>query len=229
MKVVTIIQARTTSSRLPNKVLLEIYGKSLLERVINQCLRIKNCDEVWVATSNHENDDLIEVLCDRINVPCHRGSLEDVRGRFYHIARKQNADIIVRVTADNPFTEPEYAEEMIEFLKVNYDKYDYVRMQKPTVLDGSHSEVFTMDALEKSVSEYDNDQNREHVTPAMIRHMKIFETVPSNKDLITEKSYFIGVDTFSDFKRATHLFKKFGEQDTLKQIIKEINENGKAI
>lgn len=229
MKAVTIIQARTTSSRLPNKVLLEIYGKSLLERVIDQCKKIKNSDEVWVATSTHENDDLVETLCDRKNIPCHRGSLEDVRGRFYRIAKKQNADIIVRVTADNPFTEPEYAEEMIEFLKQNYDKYDYVRMQKQAILDGSHSEVFTMDALEKSISEYDDERNREHVTPAMIEHMKMFETVPSNKDLVTEKPYFIGVDTFSDFKRATHLFQTFGEQDTLKHLIKDINENGKAI
>lgn len=229
MKVVTIIQARTTSSRLPNKVLLEVYGKSLLERVIDQCQKIKNSDEVWVATSTYVNDDLIEILCERKNVPCYRGALEDVRGRFYHIAKNQNADIIVRVTADNPFTEPEYAEEMIEFLKKNFDRYDYVRMQKEKILDGTLSEVFTMDALEKSVSEYHDGRNREHVTLAMIEDMKMFETVPANKDLITEKPYFVGVDTFSDFKRATRLFQDFGEQDTLKQIIKAINKNGKAI
>lgn len=229
MKVVTIIQARTTSSRLPNKVLLEIYGKSLLERVIDQCQKIKNSDEVWVVTSTHENDDLVEVLCERKNVPCHRGSLEDVRGRFYHVAKKQNADIIVRVTADNPFTEPEIAEDLIDFLKENSDKYDYVRMRKSTIIEGSHSEVFTTDALGKSVNEYDDDRNREHVTPAMIEEMKMFETVPTNKDLVTEKPYFTGVDTFSDFKKATYLFQKFGEQDTLKHLIKEINKNGKAI
>ena len=78
MKVISIIQARTTSTRLPNKALLEIYGKSLLERVIDQALKIKNTDEVWVATSSHENDDLIEILCDRKNIPCFRGSLEAV-------------------------------------------------------------------------------------------------------------------------------------------------------
>lgn len=229
MKVVTIIQARTTSSRLPNKVLLEIYGTSLLERVIDQAQKIRNTDEVWVATSIHENDDLIETLCERKNVPCHRGSLEDVRGRFYTIAKNQGADIIVRITADNPFTEPEYAAEMIDFLKDHADEYHYVRMKKSTILDGSHSEVFTMKALEKAVQEYDDIENREHVTPALIEHMETYETVPSNKDLITKKPYFIGVDTFSDFKRATQLYKDFGEQDTLKQLIKEINKNGRAI
>lgn len=229
MKVISIIQARTTSTRLPNKALLEIYGKSLLERVIDQALKIKNTDEVWVATSSHENDDLIEILCDRKNIPCFRGSLEDVRGRFYTIATKQNADIIVRITADNPFTEPAYAEELIDFLKENAEEYDHVCMDKSIVLDGSNSEVFTMSALEKSVSEYHDTSNKEHVTPALIQHMKIHKSVPSDKDLIAKKPYFIGVDTFADLKRATQLFMKFGEQDTLKRIIKTINKNGKAI
>lgn len=229
MKVVTIIQARTTSSRLPNKALLDIYGKSLLERVIDQAHKIKNSDEVWVATSTHENDDLIEILCERKDTYCYRGSLEDVRGRFYHIAKKQNADIIVRITADNPFTEPVYAEELIDFLKVNSKNYDFVRMDKSTILDGTHSEVFTMDALEKSISEYDDSANVEHVNPAMINEMNMYESVPKQEELIAKKPYFIGVDTFSDLKKATQLFQTFGEQDTLKQLIKKINENETTI
>jgi spore coat polysaccharide biosynthesis protein SpsF len=229
MKVITIIQARTTSTRLPNKVLLEIYGKSLLARVIDQALKISNTDEVWVATSTHENDDLIEIMCQRKNVPCYRGDLDDVRGRFYTIAKKQNAEIIVRITADNPFTEPVYAEELIHFLKENSEKYDHACMDKTTVLDGSNSEVFTMKALEKSVSQYHDAFNKEHVTPALIQHMKRYNLVPSDKDLIAKNPYFIGVDTFVDLKRATQLFMKFGEQDTLKRIIKTINKDEKTI
>lgn len=225
MKVVTIIQARTTSTRLPNKVLLDIYGKSLLQRVIEQAQKIENSDEVWIATSEHEKDDLIEYFCERMDVPVYRGSLEDVRGRFYHIAKERNADILVRITADNPFTEPEYAMELIDLLKENSD-YDYVRMELPSILDGSHSEVFTMKALETSVEEYDDKENREHVTPAMIREMKVLETTPSNEELVTQKPYFIGVDTFEDMKRATSIYREFGEEDTLKQLIKKVNANG---
>lgn len=229
MKVITIIQARTTSTRLPNKVLLEIYGKSLLDRVIDQALKINNTDEVWVATSTHENDDLIEIMCERKNVPYYRGDLDDVRGRFYTIAKNQNAEIIVRITADNPFTEPAYAEQLIDFLKDNSEEYDHVCMDKSTVLDGSNSEVFTMKALEKSVSEYNDAFNKEHVTPALIQQMKTQKLVSTDKDLIAKNPYFIGVDTFADLKHATQLFMKFGEQDTLKQIIKKINKNEKAI
>lgn len=229
MKVITIIQARTTSTRLPNKVLIEIYGKSLLERVIDQASKIKNTDEVWVATSTHENDDLIEILCERKKVPCYRGDLEDVRGRFYTIAKNQDADIIVRITADNPFTNPVYAEELIDYLKENIKNCDHVSMDKSTVLDGSNSEVFTMKALEQSVSVYRDAFNKEHVTPALVQHMKTQKLVSSYNDLIAKNSYFIGVDTFADLKRATQLFMKYGEKDTLQRIIKKINKNEKAI
>lgn len=223
MKVVTIIQARTTSSRLPNKVLIDVYGKPLLERVIDQANKIRNTDEVWVATSTHENDDLIEEMCERKKTPCHRGSLEDVRGRFDYIAKKRKADILVRITADNPLTEPLYAEELIDFLKNNIDNYDYVRMDKTTVLDGTNCEVFTKKSLDESIRLHDDDWNREHVTPAICNTMKISELVSDDQGLVAKKPYFVGIDTFLDLKRSVKLFKTFGEKETLKQIIKEKN------
>lgn len=228
MKVVTIIQARTTSSRLPNKALLDIYGKPLLERVIDQSKMIENSDELWVATSTHENDDLIEMLCNRKKVFCLRGSLEDVRGRFYEIATNQKADIIVRITADNPFTEPVYAMELIDFLKNNPD-CDYVRMDKTKILDGSHSEVFTMKALEKSVKNYNDNYNEEHVTPAIIESMNLCEIIPSQNEFIAKSPYFIGVDTFTDYKKVNQIYRDLGEHNTLLQLIKKINQNGKSI
>lgn len=229
MKVVTIIQARTTSSRLPNKVLLDIYGKSLLERVIGQAKSVSQSDKLFVATSNHESDDLIEILCERIGVKCHRGSLQDVRSRFYDIALNQKADIIVRITADNPFTEPEYTDQLISHMKSNSGDFDYARMDKSTVLDGTYSEVFTIEALKKSVECYNDEHNREHVTPAIIEHMKMTELISTNEDLIAKKPYFVGVDTFSDLKRTTLLYRKFGEENTLKHIITNMNEYGTAI
>jgi len=228
MKVITIIQARTTSSRLPNKALIDVFGKSLLERVIHQAKSIKLTDEVWVATSTHENDDLIEILCDRINVKCFRGSLDDVRSRFYQIARERNGELIVRVTADNPLTEPEYADQLISFLQEN-EYYDYARIAKDNVVDGTNSEVFTASALEKSVNNYSDLGNMEHVTPAMIRDMNMIELIPANKDLITEKSYFAGIDTFQDLLHLTKIYKKLGEQNTLKNLIQLLNEHKETI
>lgn len=227
MKVITIIQARTTSSRLPNKVLLDLHGKCLLERVIDQAKKMKMSDELWVATSQHENDDVIQSICERVGVQVYRGSLQDVRWRFYQIAKKQGADVIVRITADNPFTDPEIADELIKTLKEN-PGYDYVRMEKSMILDGSHSEVFSMNALEKSIKEYDDDHNREHVTPAMIRFMNVYESKSIKNELFSKTPYFIGIDTFEDYKRCVNIYQKFGINNTLKKLIQEINTYGKA-
>jgi spore coat polysaccharide biosynthesis protein SpsF len=228
MKVITIIQARTTSSRLPNKALLDIFGKSLLERVIDQAKSIRLTDEVWVATSQHENDDLIEILCDRVNVNCYRGSLDDVRSRFFHLAEERNGDLIVRITADNPLTEPEYADQLISFLKENRH-YDYARIAKDKVIDGSNSEVFTKTALEKSINKYSDPKNMEHVTPAMIEDMNLIELTPDNKDLITKKAYFAGVDTFEDLLHLTKIYKRLGETKTLNKLIQLLNEHKKTV
>lgn len=229
MKVVTIIQARTTSSRLPNKVIMDIYGKSLLERVIDQAEKIKHTDEIWVATSDHESDDPIEILCERMGTKCHRGSLEDVRSRFYDIALNQKADLIVRITADNPFTAPEYADQLISYMKNYSGKYDYARMDRSTVLDGTNSEVFTIGSLEKSVEFYTDEQNREHVTPAIIQEMRMIELIPEDEDLISKIPYFVGVDTYSDLKRAVLLYKEYGDKNTLKHIIKNMSKNEKEV
>jgi len=224
MKVVTIIQARTSSSRLRNKVLLSMHGKSLLNRVIDRTLAIKESDEVWVATSDDPTDDAIEWMCRNRDIPYFRGSLNDVRSRFYTIATSQRADIIVRVTADNPFTEPSYADQMIRYVKTN-PTVDYVRMVKSTIIDGTGCEVFTMSAFQKSVERYNTPSDIEHVTTSLISEFNMVELIPDDKELVTNQPYFLGVDTMEDYIKTIRLYHRYGDQITLKQIIQKVNEN----
>lgn len=228
MKVVTIIQARTTSRRLPNKVLLDIQGKSLLQRVIEKSMEISNSDVVWVATSTHPNDEAVEMVCNRMGVNCFRGDLDNVRSRFHEISKREKADILVRVTADNPLTEPQYAEELINLLKED-DQLDYAKMNRESILDGTGSEVFTASSLEKSVREYDTELDREHVTASILGKMGVAEITSSKKALVAEKPYFVGVDTFEHYLNSCRLFEKYGEEHTLEQIIQTLNNNGRVI
>jgi spore coat polysaccharide biosynthesis protein SpsF len=224
MKVVTIIQARTSSSRLRNKVLLSMHGKSLLNRVIDRTLAIKESDEVWVATSDDPTDDAIEWMCRNRGIPYYRGSLNDVRSRFYAIATSQHADIIVRVTADNPFTEPSYADQMIRYIKSN-PTVDYVRMEKSKIIDGTGSEVFTMSAFQQSIERFNTASDIEHVTTSLISEFNRVELIPDDKDLVTNQPYFLGVDTMEDYIKAIRLYHRYGDQNTLKHIIQKVNEN----
>ena len=169
MKVITVIQARTSSSRLRNKVLLNFNKNTLLGQVINSVKSSKEVDEIWVATSINKEDDLIELICKENNVNCFRGSLIDVRSRFDLISKKTNADIIVRVTADNPFTESFYIDQMISYIKSHND-VDYVCMDKSMILEGTGSEIFTSKSLNKSIEMSNHEMDKEHVTQYLINN-----------------------------------------------------------
>jgi spore coat polysaccharide biosynthesis protein SpsF len=230
MKVVTIIQARTSSSRLRNKVLFNLNGKTLLGQVIESAKSIKKSDEIWVATSINHEDDVIEFICKENNINCFRGSLNDVRSRFYSISKKTNADIIVRVTADNPFTEPSYADQMINYVKSHID-VDYVCMKKTMILEGTGSEVFTSISLNKSIEMSNHENDLEHVTPLIINN-NLFKSIylkPNNIKLISNKPYSLSVDTINDYLRIIAVISKYSEIKTLEKILIEINNNKNPI
>src|SRR5689334_25311398 len=78
----TILQARTSSTRLPGKVLRDLVGAPMLERQIERVLRAKSIGKLVVATSTDSSDDAVADLCRRLGVACHRGPLDDVLARF---------------------------------------------------------------------------------------------------------------------------------------------------
>jgi spore coat polysaccharide biosynthesis protein SpsF (cytidylyltransferase family) len=110
---VAIVQARMGSRRLPGKVLADILGRPMLERVLVRLGRARTPDEVIVATSAVLEDDPIADLCERLAVPYSRGSAEDVLDRFHQAADERRADTIVRITADCPLIDPELVDETV--------------------------------------------------------------------------------------------------------------------
>ena len=105
-KVVAIIQARMSASRLPDKVLLDINGEPMLVRVVERTHLSQWVDQVVVATSSDHSDDPIETLCSQRKYPCYRGNLHDVLDRYYQAAKHHSAGVVVRITADCPIIDP---------------------------------------------------------------------------------------------------------------------------
>src|SRR5690606_262301 len=102
MKVIVITQARSGSTRLPNKVLKEINGKSLLQIHIDRIKQAKLVDDIFIATTTNENDDQIVNIAKKLHVKYYRGSEDDVLDRFYQTAKNVKPDYIVRLTSDCP-------------------------------------------------------------------------------------------------------------------------------
>ena len=107
MKIVAIIQARMGSTRLPGKVLLDLAGEPMLERVMNRVGCARRVDELLVATSTQPGDDRLAEFCGARAWSFFRGSETDVLDRYYHAARGCGAQTVVRITSDCPLIEPE--------------------------------------------------------------------------------------------------------------------------
>lgn len=109
LKTVAIIQARIGSTRLPGKVLRDLGGTTVLDRVVERVRKFTLVDDVLVATSDRSTDDSIVNECRRIDVAWFRGNEEDVLERFAGAAQSADASVCVRLTADCPLLDPESA------------------------------------------------------------------------------------------------------------------------
>lgn len=166
MKIVTIIQARISSTRLPGKVMLPVLGKPLLIRMIERVKQSKLIGELVIATSSNSEDDQIELLCMENNLNCFRGHLTDLLDRHYQAGKIYNADAVVKIPSDCPLIDPHVIDAVIKYYIDNSDKYDYVSNLHPaTYPDGNDVEVISFSALERAWKEAVKVFEREHTTP----------------------------------------------------------------
>lgn len=229
MHIVGIIQARMGSTRLPGKVLMEVLGKPLLQHQIERVQRAATLDKVIVATSTLPQDDVIAALCEKINIPCFRGDEQDVLSRYYLCAKQYQADVVVRLTADCPLSDPEIIDAVVQ--KALVSKLDYCANTIPfetTVFpDGTDVEVFTMSALGRAFNEASNLPDREHVTHYLWKEGHGFTTGQYKIDQ-DYSGYRITVDYPEDFEVVKFIFEELQElnlKGNLQGIIRVLQNN----
>ncbi|RHW65215.1 acylneuraminate cytidylyltransferase [Clostridium botulinum] len=177
MKVVCIVQARMGSTRLSGKVLKKICGKTVLEHDIDRLRRVKNIDEIVIATTTLEKDNAIVKKCKILGAKYFRGAEDDVLSRYYYASKENNADIVVRVTSDCPLIDPEISENIIKYYIDNKNKYDYVSNTiDRTYPRGLDTEVFSFKALKRAFKEAVSPRDKEHVTPYIWDNPQIFKS-----------------------------------------------------
>ena len=174
MKALGIIQARMGSTRLPGKVLATIVGKPMVWHVVQRTRRAKALDQVMVVTSEDSEDDALAEFCNESAIDCFRGRNEDVLDRYYQAARQFSDATIVRITADCPLVDSDLIDKVV---RTFWDgSYDYVSNIFPrTYPDGLDVEVFSLRALERAWLEAVMPYDREHVTPYVREHPKLFQ------------------------------------------------------
>lgn len=162
-KIVAIIQARMGSTRLPEKVLMEIGKEPMLWHVYERASHASLLDEVVVATSTEAGDDAIETFCENRGIPYVRGDEEDVLDRYYQTATEVDADTVVRLTADCPLISPAVVDRVVREYEASDCEY-VTNTIEYTHPDGLDVEVFDIDTLETAWNEATEPGHREHVT-----------------------------------------------------------------
>jgi len=166
MKVVAIVQARMSSSRLPGKVLLTAAGKPLIIHLLERVKRCQRIQAVWLATSQETEDDTLASRVENEGFNVFRGSLDNVLSRFWHVGQQQQADVLVRLTGDCPLHDPAVIDTVVGHFLKNSKKYDYVsNVLPPTYPDGLDTEVFTFESLDEAYQNVTSTIDIEHVTP----------------------------------------------------------------
>jgi spore coat polysaccharide biosynthesis protein SpsF len=173
--VVAIVQARMESKRLPGKTLVDICGKPLLVHIIERIKRCSTIQTIAVATTSAPVDKVLIRLADKMGVSSYAGASEDVLDRFYYAAKLFKADVVVRITADDPFKDPRIVDLVTRRLLYSSGELDYVSNTiAPTYPEGLDVEVFTFAALERAWHDACLDSEREHVTPYIWKHPELF-------------------------------------------------------
>lgn len=173
-RILAILQARTSSTRLPNKVLMPILGRPMLALQLERLKRCTTFSDLVVATSTDPSDDALAELCAREGVDCFRGSLADVLDRFVCAARPYAPDIVVRLTGDCPLADWALIDEIVtRFVASDLDYLS--NCQPPSYPDGLDVEVTRFAALETAWREAVLPSQREHVTPFLRAHPERFK------------------------------------------------------
>jgi len=226
MTIGAIVQARTSSTRLPGKVLKALpHGSAttVLGQVISRLKQARRLDKIIIATTKNRRDDKIVKIAKKANVKYFRGSESDVLSRYYLCAKKNSLDIIVRITSDCPCTDPAVVDAAIAKHLKSGAEYTSNTLER-TYPHGLDVEVFNMDVLELAHEKAKKKYEREHVTPYIYTTPGRFKIIQIRAQPgFRDPSIRITLDTGEDYALLCALFeclykkkKYFNSRDIVK-------------
>lgn len=232
MKVLVIVQARTSSTRLPGKVLMTLAGAPLLQRLVERVRAAETRFEVIAATTTDTQDDPIRRLCRQMGVRCFSGHPLDLLDRHYRASIAERADAVVKIPSDCPLIDPSLIDRVLTFYKENSLRYDYVsNLHPPSYPDGNDVEVISMTALETAWTEARKPFEREHTTPFIWEKPKRFRigNVKWETGLDFSMSHRWTIDYVEDYTLVNAIYDELWSESkpvfTIKASLYELNKS----
>lgn len=193
------------STRLPGKILKSIHNRTLLEHVLFRLSHLEHDVRVVIATTDSARDDVVESFCAKRLVCCFRGSEGNVLERYYLCAKQYGFEQIVRLTADNPFTDIEALDQLIDLHLRSGADFSHSFRALPI---GVGAEIFTFEALEASYLEAKEPHHLEHVDEYLLENSARFKTVELQiAGIKNQPDIRLTVDTEEDCQKACFIVK----------------------
>lgn len=212
MRTAAVIQARMGSERLPGKVLMDIAGKPMIDRVVERTQRCESIDGVIVATSTNAEDDQLADHCRSIGVKVVRGSEHDVLSRYALAAEKFCCETVVRITSDCPLIDPAIVDQVVyevsENPGVQYACNFFPQRLFPRGLDAEALKAQTLRQIDKEANEA---RHREHVTLKIYENASRFN-IASVSNRLDHSHLRWTVDTESDLLLVRKIYDHFAER-----------------
>jgi len=206
VNIVAIIEARMASTRLPGKVMRGIYGRPMLDMMVERVRMARTLDDVVVATTIRQADDQIYNFCKRNSIAVWRGSEDDVLHRVLQAAYQFEADVIVELTGDCPLIDPAMIDKVVGDYMLGGADFVYNRLDPRTPI-GMDVRVFSTKALAELNEKTTDPADREHVSlhfwehPKEYRCRNVFTQLPK-----WASSLRLTVDTEEDFSVIEKVF-----------------------
>lgn len=213
-----IIQARTGSTRMPEKVIQPFYQQQTILDLLLEKAKKVNLPLV-LATTVNPSDDRICTLAEKHQITVFRGSENDVLDRFIQAARHHGFDKIIRICADNPFLDLASLQALADAFKSS--EADYLGFQlnddKPSILThfGFWAEAVRLSALEKVASLTDEKLYHEHVTNFVYGNPALFNVQFLKADplVYSRTDIRMTLDTAKDFSLQKEIYATINQQN----------------
>ncbi len=233
MKIGIIIEARTNSSRLPQKTIRELIPGVPMVLCLIHRLRPAEVDEIILATTTNPGDDILCQWAEAQGIKCFRGSESNVLERVYLAAKKFDINTIIEITADNVLVDYRIVDEFVAVFKNSYPKYDFVGNYKTSYPRGIVVYVFKMQSLQTIYETSEDEEDKEHVSISLYTSSKFKALNIPAPPQYQYPHFRLTVDTIEDFKVIQHIFKNLYPQHgflfSLDQIIDYLKQHPKIL
>jgi len=225
-RIIAIVIARMTSTRLPGKVLMDICGRPMLGHIIDRVKKVKCIDEIVLATTNkNEDKSLIEFAKkEKIKSFAYEGDPEDVTSRATEAAKKFQAGILVKVAGDCPLIDPGTINKLVKVLVKDKSERACIASKKGRKPIHQGFSIYTRKGWEKVDKNTVKKEERVNLVASLTSHPELLKTsFVQDEPIFYEIQHRITVDTWADLEFMREIHKKVSRKEgtvDLREVIK---------